>query len=111
MRAPSCGCARTSLLGRRKRYRDELEVVDSLEVIWIARVQRKVVGDGNRCDHRVIGPCGTLATSGSKRGCDATEGTRSRCVERERVEVCLGLLEVRLAGGTLLVVCCDKWAD
>src|SRR5579864_6420432 len=99
------------LLGRRKRYRHELEVVDSLEVIGIARVQRKVVGDGDRCDHRVIGPGCALAASGPKGRRDATKGTRSRRVERQRVEVCLGLLEVRLAGGALLVVCCDKWAD
>jgi hypothetical protein len=39
------------------------------------------------------------------------EGSSGRCIERERVEIGFGLLEMRLPGRALRVGLGDQWAD
>jgi hypothetical protein len=90
---------------------DDLEAVDVGEVAGVACVDREVVGDRGRRDHRVIrAGCG-LTTSAAQRGRDSAERPRCGGIERQRVKVCFSLLKMRLARGALLLVSGDERPD
>jgi hypothetical protein len=85
-------------------YRDHVELIDAAEVRRIARVDRKVVRYGRRCDHRIVGSGRGLAACPPERRGDPPKRARRVSVERERVEVSLGLLQVGLTGGALILI-------
>jgi hypothetical protein len=74
-----------------------------------ASVKREIVGERDGGDHGVVGACRAFATCSSKPGGYPTEAAGCGCVERRRVEIGFGLLEVRLAGGAFLVGRCHEW--
>jgi hypothetical protein len=88
------------------RDSDDPEPVDPGEPVWVTRVQRKLVRDRDGGDDCVECACGGLAAP-PQRGCDLAESARLGGAEWKRVEVRLGLLEVRL----LLRSTCHEWPD
>lgn len=80
---------------------DDIEAVYSSEVIRITCVHWQAVGKSGGGDHRVVRTSAGLATALSQRRGDSAKCPRGLCIERQRIEVCLGLLKVRLAGGAL----------
>jgi len=55
---------------------DDLEPVDRVEVVGVARVDRQSVRERGRGDHRVVGAGRGLAASASQRGGDLSERSR-----------------------------------
>jgi hypothetical protein len=102
---------RRGLSGLGYGYRDHVKLIDAAEIRRIARVDRKVVGYGRRCDHRVVGSGRGLAACPPERRGDPAKRARCVSVERERVEVSLGLLQVGLTGGTLTLIVRDERPD
>lgn len=88
---------------------DHREVLDPREVAGVAGVKREIVRYGDRTDHGVVGACGWFSSCSSQPSSDPTEAAGGRSVERQRVEVSFGLLEVCLAGGPLVVGRCHEW--
>jgi hypothetical protein len=80
---------------------DDVEPVDGRKVARVAGVERKVVGDRHGRDHRIVRPRCGLSSCSAERGRDLTERPRSGRIERKRVEVCFGLLQVGLPRCTL----------
>jgi hypothetical protein len=80
------------------------ETRDPGEVIGVAGVEREPVGDRRRSNERVERHGGRLPSRPAQRGGDLAEGACGGRVERQRVEVRLGLLHVRQAAGTLDLV-------
>lgn len=68
----------------------------SRRIIRVTGVQRQLVGDRRRSDHRVVGPGRGLAARASPRCCDTPKRARRGCIERERIEVGLSLLKMGL---------------
>ena len=94
-------CARATI---RVRYGNDVEPVDAGKTVGVARVEGDLVRDGHRRDHRVEGASCRLASLSSQRGCNLAKRASLGRSEWERVEVCLGLLKVRLPAG-LFVRC------
>ena len=77
-------------------YRSDIEPVDADEVVRVDGVEREVVGDSDCSDQRVEGASSWLVAC---RGAGWRRPGRRACrggVERDRVEVVLGLLHVGL---------------
>lgn len=89
---------------------DDFEAVDPRKVIRVAGVHGKVVGQRRRGNHRVGGASVDLATRSTQRCGHATEHPRDWRIERQLVEVGLGLLQVSLACGTFCVGRCHQEA-
>ena len=92
-------------IGSRDLDCDDLQTVDALEVPGVRRVQRQAVrrsrpprSSRRRCVRWASAP----PRSTQRRG-DPPEGPRRRGVERQRVERCLRLLEMRLTHTALLI--------
>jgi hypothetical protein len=85
-------------------HSEDREAVYPGEIRGIASVQRKLVRDRSRRDHRVVRSGCALTTGSAERRRDAAERAGGRRVEGKRVEVGLGLLEMSLARGALLFV-------
>jgi hypothetical protein len=90
---------------------DKFELVDAPEVVGIHGIQRQSSRDGGGGDHCVVSARAGLASCTSEFGGHLAEGSSGRCIERERVEIGFGLLEMRLPGRTLRVGLGDQWAD
>ena len=75
--------------------RDDLdEIVEGLEVVRVACVQRKLSGVRGRCNQQVNGAGATRRSSGGDhRGVDAAVGSGCVGVERERLEGCFRSLQ------------------
>src|SRR5207237_1262724 len=63
-----------------------------VSIAGIAGIQRQGVRDSSGRDHGVIRPGGRLASTSSKRGSNLSKRPGGCCVERDRVEIRLGLL-------------------
>ncbi len=87
----------------RDRNRDHVQPLDAGEVVGVARVNGEAVGEGRGSDQRIVGACGRLPSRAAERCRDATEGSRRARVERERVEIRFGLLEVRLSSNAIFL--------
>ena len=79
-----------------------VEILDADEVVRIDCVEREVVGDSHCGDQHVESASCSLSSCRAQTGCDTTELACRRGIERDRFEVGLGLLHVRLPGGALL---------
>ena len=82
---------------------DDNELSDVLEVAWIAGIERQGVGDGGGRDERVLGARGGFLPGTAAGGCHAAERASCAGVERDGLEIGLGLLKMRLACGPYLV--------
>jgi hypothetical protein len=87
----------------RSRYWNDFKAFDAGEIIRIAGVDGKTVRDRGRRNHRVIRAGVHLSTCPTQRSGHSTKGPCSLGVERQRVEVGLGLLKVCLTPFTLRV--------
>jgi hypothetical protein len=76
--------------------RDHVEFGDSGKVRRIAGVEGEVVGQCCRGDERVVGARCRLPAGAAQLRCDPTERAGGRGIERDRVKVRLGLLEMCL---------------
>jgi hypothetical protein len=86
----------------------DLKPIDASEIVCVTRVDGQIVCYRDRGDHCVIGSSRSL-TSGSAQRCgDTTERTSGIGVERNRVEVGLGLLKLSLASRTLSLILDDE---
>ena len=90
---------------------DDSQPIDPREVGRVTGIERKPIGQGDRGDHGVIRSCGRLAACPPQRGGNLAEGARRIGVERHRIQVGFGLLEVRLARGALPLVRSQQRAD
>jgi len=72
---------------------DDHEGIDASEIIGIAGVGGRPVRDGGGGDQGVVGPGAGLAARRAELRCLPAEGTRVGCIERNRIEVGLDLLE------------------
>jgi len=88
---------------------DHREFLDPGEVAGVAGVKGEIVGYGDRSDHRVVGTCRWFPARSSQSSSYPTEAAGCGSVERQRVEIRFGLLEVRLPGGPFLVGGCHQW--
>jgi hypothetical protein len=88
---------------------DHREVLDSDEVFGIAGVKGEIVGYGDGGDHGVVGTCRWFPARSSQTCGDPTEAVGCGSVERQGIEVSLGLLEVRLPCRLFLVARCHQW--
>jgi len=79
----------------------QIQAVDVFEIGWVAREQRKVVGERHGSDHRVVGPGAGLAPRTVERRGDATERSGRCGIEGKGVEVGFRLLETQLARRSL----------
>ena len=93
------------------RSGDIQAVADTAEVGRVAGVDGQVVRNRRGGDHRVVCAGGRLATGAPVRRGHAPEGAGGVGVEGERVEISLGLLELRLARHALVLVVRDERAD
>ena len=96
-------------LGKRHRY--DFKTFNTHEVIRVAGVQGKAVSHGRRCNHRVVGAGVDLSAGAPQRRGHSAEGPCGGGVERQRIEIGLGLLEVRLTRGTLRISRCHQGPD
>lgn len=97
----TCGCW---LWAWRNRERNNVEIVDACEISRVAGVDREIVGDRRRRDHRVVrARCGLTAYTPQTRR-DSAERSRRARIKRERIEVRLSLLQMRLTRGTLPLI-------
>ena len=78
------------------RHRVQIQCGNALEVLGIAGVERKAVGDGGRGDESVIRACRPLAAGGAKGHRHCAESTGRCRVEGDGVKVVFGLLKMRL---------------
>ena len=92
------------------RDRDDHQPIYPREVVWVAGVERQPVRQGNRRDHRVVGPCVRFPAGAPKRRGNLAKCSSRLDIERKRIEVGFCLLEVRKAGGSLGFVRCDEGA-
>jgi hypothetical protein len=92
-------------------YGPDLETVDADEVAWIDGVEREIVRNSDGSDQRVERASSWLASCCAQAGCDSTERACSGGIERDRVEVGLGLLHVRLPSGALLIAARHERSD
>jgi hypothetical protein len=83
-------------------YRHDGQPVDSGEVTGVARIEGKVIADGDGGNHGVVGTGRRLAARPAQRCRNLAERACGLGVEGKRIEVGLGLLEVCLAIGLLL---------
>jgi hypothetical protein len=67
------------------------------EIGWVAREERKIVGERDGSDHGVVRPSARLAASTMKRRGDAPERSGRRCIKGQGVKVGLRLLQTKLA--------------
>ena len=81
------------------------------EIGWVAREQRKIVGERHGSDHRVVGPGTGLAPCTVKRRGDAAERSGRRGIKRKRVEVGFCLLQTKLARRSLAWICRHEGTD
>jgi hypothetical protein len=81
------------------------------EIGWVARKQRKVVGERHGSDHCVVGPGAGLAPCTVDRRGDATERSGRCGIEGKGVEVGFRLLEAQLARRSLGWLCRHKGTD
>ncbi len=86
------------------RYGDYDQAIYPSEVVRIARVERKPVRQGDRGDHRVVGPCVRLSARASKRRCDLAECSSCLDIEGKGIKVGFRLLEMRKASGSFGLV-------
>ena len=93
------------------RNRHDLELVDAGKVTRVAGVQRQRVGDRGGSDERVVRSRGGLSAGATEGRSDPPERARRRRIERDRVEVGLGLLKVGLARDPLLITRGDVRAN
>lgn len=91
------------------RYGDHREFLDPGEVAGVAGVKGEIVRYGDRSDHGVVCTCRWFASCSSQSSSYPTEAAGCSSVERQRLEVGFGLLEVGLAGGPFVVGRCHKW--
>lgn len=89
-------------------YGAQIETIDPSEVIRIDGVQRKIIGDGDGSDHRVVGTSLGLSADAAKGGRDTPKGSSWADIERQWLEVGLGLLNLSLARRPLLAVRHDE---
>ena len=82
----------------------DFKLLDPGEVRRVAGVHSQSVSPGRGGNHRVEGPSGRFAAAATQRGSDLPERPRCRCIEWERIEIRLGLLETRLSSRTLRIV-------
>lgn len=80
---------------------DDVEPVNAREVLDVGRIEGEALGDRDGSDHGVIGTRGGLSTGASQRRCYPGECSGSGYIKRERVEIRLRLLHLRLPGGPL----------
>lgn len=90
--------------------RAEVELIDVLEVRWIACEKWEIVRDRDRRDHGVVGPCPRLSASTMQGRSDSAKGASRSGVEWKRIEIGLSLLEAHLPGGPFGWICCHQWA-
>ena len=81
------------------------------EIGWVAREERKIVGERHGSDHCVVGPSAGLAPGTVKRRGDAPERSGRRCVKGQRVKVGLRLLQTKLARCPLAWISRHKGTD
>jgi hypothetical protein len=67
------------------------------EICWVARKERKIVGERHGSDHCVVRPSAGLAAGTVKRRGDAPERSGRRCIKGQGVKVGLCLLQTKLA--------------
>jgi hypothetical protein len=95
----------------RDRDGDDLQPVDPFKVGGITGVDGQTVRDSDRSDERVEGTRRHLPADAAQRGRDRRERACGLLVEGKGDEVSLGLLDVRLPPGSLVVVPGDKGTD
>jgi hypothetical protein len=81
------------------------------EICWVARKERKIVGECHGSDHCVVRLSAGLAAGTVKRRGDAPERSRRRCVKGQRVKVGLRLLQTKLARRSLARISRHEGAD
>lgn len=94
----------------RVRDRSNFKSWNPLEVAWVAGVERQRIRECARRDERVICSRSRFAPRRAKSGRYAAKGPRTISVERQHVEVRLGLLQVLLPGPTLGIIVRDVGA-
>ncbi len=85
----------------RVRHGDDCETVDAREVVWVAGVDRQVVDEGGRSNHRIERAGRRLPPGPAQRRRNLTEPSSGRRVEHQWDKVRLGLLQMSLAGSPL----------
>jgi len=81
----------------------EVESVDADEIGGIAGEQGQAVRERGRGDQRVMRTGGRFASRRAQGGSDTAEGSCGGGVERDDVEIRLGLLKVGLPGRSLSI--------
>jgi hypothetical protein len=89
------------------RNGNDLKAFDPIEVVGIASIEREIVGDGDGSNHRVVRTGGCLATHVPQGRSHSAEGAGRSVIERQGLEVGLGLLNVSLSSRSLLF----GWGD
>lgn len=86
------------------RVRDTVhdEVVEAAEVVRVAGVDRKLLGDGNCCNECIESPSGWLSPTVAEGSRHTPEGPSRGSVEGKRLEVGFCLLQMDLPGGSLV---------
>ena len=87
------------------------ETVDAREVVRVAGVDRQVVDEGDRSDHRIERAGGRLPPGPPQRRCNLTEPSSGRRVEHQRDKVRLCLLQMSLAGNGAPPWTCDQRSE
>ena len=90
---------------------EEGQLAYALEVAPVAGHQRQSVREGRGGDQRVVSASAGLASCTSEIGGHLAKGSSGRCIERERIEIGFGLLEMRLPGRTLRIGLGNEWTD
>ena len=81
-----------------------------MKVIRVARINRNVFGKSRGRDQRVVRPSRRLAASNPQRRCHSAERACGIRSERNRLEVGLGLLQMRLTRDSFPWRASDVWA-
>jgi hypothetical protein len=81
------------------------------EISWVAREERKIVGERDASDHGVVRPSARLAAGTVKGRGDTPERSGRRGVKGQGVKVCLRLLQTKLARRPLASINRHKGAD
>jgi hypothetical protein len=95
----------------RASQRHHLKPLDSLEIPWVAGVDRQAMGECDGGDHGIERPGGGLASRPSEGSGHEPEGPGCPAVEGDGLEGSLYLLEMDLPGRTLFVKLCHERAD
>ena len=74
---------------------DHFQTVDPGEIVRIAGIDRQAIHQGRSRDHRIAGASGALTPAAAQRRGDLPKGSSCDRVERDRVEITLGLLQMR----------------